>query len=77
MKTDKEKSAERRQALAALKAHLEAQALEARMRKCAYELCRLPFEQKRKTQNYCCKKCQVAAYHLYEKRAKEAYHGKI
>lgn len=54
-----------------------AAARELRMRKCAYELCRLPFEQKRKTQNYCCKKCQVAAYHLYEKRAKEAYHGKV
>lgn len=77
MKTDKEKATERRQALAALKAHLEAQALEARMRKCAYSPCGSTFEQKRKTQLYCCKKCQVAAYHLYEKRAKEEYHGKI
>lgn len=47
----------------------EYHARQLRMRKCA--CCGLPFEQKRKTQRFCGRRCQVQAYHQLEKSNKE------
>ena len=46
---------------------------ESRMRKCANPTCNLPFEQLRKTQLCCSRKCQMDRYNLLGKRAREAY----